>query len=487
MFLYILKRVLIFFPTLIAITLLTFAISVNSEGDPVEQMLNTTTGDGRIADKLASEETYNKMRHQLGLDLPVFYFSLSTYAQPDTLQLIAKPFHREMLGNMVAKYGNWPEIEAYYHKVRALDLATYATKKDSLNSEALIDVKAEVNELLIEYKPEKVDAAMSKLDELIVAANNLGHLSSLYTDAKSAYSTVKAEATTWKTYIPYLAWNGKNQYHRWVFGDGNWITGKGAVYTSGIIRGDFGVSYQDKRKVNTVLGERLWVTMRLSLISIVLTYLIAIPIGIFSAVNKGTTVDKISTGVLFALYSLPNFWIATLLITYLGGGDYLDWFPTYGLGKIPEGASFIEAFSISAYHHVLPVFCLTYGGFAFLSRQMRGGMLSVVGQDYIRTAYAKGLEKKTVIWKHAFRNSLLPIITLFANVFPLLIGGSVVIEVIFSIPGMGSWGYNAIIFKDYPVVFAVMLLAAVLTMIGYLVADILYAVVDPRISYSSKK
>ena len=135
---------------------------------------------------------------------------------------------------------------------------------------------------------------------------------------------------------------------------------------------------------------------------------------------------------------------------------------------------------------MLPIICSTYGSFAFLSRQMRGGMLSILSQDYIRTAYAKGLDSKNVIWRHAFRNSLLPIITLFANVFPIMIGGSVVLEVIFTIPGMGKWGYDAIISHDYPIIFTVMMLAAILTMIGYLVADMLYAVVDPRISFSDK-
>ena len=132
---------------------------------------------------------------------------------------------------------------------------------------------------------------------------------------------------------------------------------------------------------------------------------------------------------------------------------------------------------------VLPLITLTYGSFAFLSRIMRVGMIEIVSQDYIRTARAKGLSENKVIFKHALRNSLLPIITVFAAIFPTCIGGSVIIEVIFSIPGMGTEIFNAVLNYDYPMIVSFFTLIGFLTMVGYLVSDILYAVVDPRISY----
>jgi peptide/nickel transport system permease protein len=136
---------------------------------------------------------------------------------------------------------------------------------------------------------------------------------------------------------------------------------------------------------------------------------------------------------------------------------------------------------------VLPLFCWTYGGLAFVSRQMRGSMINSLSQDYIRTAKAKGVSERGVLWKHSFKNSLLPIITLFASVFPLAISGSIVLEIIFSIPGMGKLAFDALGARNYPVVYTVVMFSAVVTMLGYLVADICYALVDPRISYSSKK
>ena len=250
--------------------------------------------------------------------------------------------------------------------------------------------------------------------------------------------------------------------------------------SKGFIRFDFGKNYELQPVSEVIKGGIFW-TVVLSLLSILLTYSIAIPIGVYSSRRKGTKSDSIISTLLFMLYSLPNFWVATLMIVFLC--EILGWFPVFGLGDIPDGATALETFQIRAYHLVLPLFCWTYPSLAFLSRQMRGGMLATLSQDFIRTARAKGLEEKTVIWKHGFRNSLLPIITLFANVFPRMVSGSIVIEVIFGIPGMGKIMLDAINRSDFPTVFTVVMLTALLTMIGYLIADILYALVDPRIKY----
>jgi peptide/nickel transport system permease protein len=227
-------------------------------------------------------------------------------------------------------------------------------------------------------------------------------------------------------------------------------------------------------------------TLGLSLMSILLAYLIAIPLGVHSAIKKGTQGEKTITTTLFVLYSLPNFWIATMLVIFLCGGDYLSWFPAPGGSPIPDDAPLWYKFSEGCYRLLLPLFCWTYGSLAFISRQMRGGILASITQDYIQTARAKGLDEKKIIWKHAMKNSLLPVITLFASIFPLAISGSFVIETIFNIPGIGKLSLDALYARDYPIIFTVMMFTAILTMLGYLVADILYALVDPRISYTKK-
>ena len=176
-----------------------------------------------------------------------------------------------------------------------------------------------------------------------------------------------------------------------------------------------------------------------------------------------------------------------MLVVFITTPEYgMDWFNT-SLPYCSSTTSFWTCFWSTAANLVLPIFCITYASLAFISRQMRGGMLDVLQQDYIRTARAKGLSENKVVWKHGFRNSLFPIITLFASVFPRAIAGSVVIEIIFNIPGMGKLAFEAITHSNWPVVLAVLMLVAIMTMIGTLVADILYAVADPRISFNQNK
>jgi peptide/nickel transport system permease protein len=251
-----------------------------------------------------------------------------------------------------------------------------------------------------------------------------------------------------------------------------------------IVKLDFGNSFKDHRPVIDKLKERVPITLQLSIISVFLVYLIAIPIGIFSAVRQYSLSDKIITLFLFILYSLPSFWIAILLIMFFGGGEYLNLFPIYGLSS--EGA---ENFGViqwvldRGWHLVLPIFCLTYGGLASLSRYMRAGMLEVVRQDYIRTARAKGLPEKVVIFKHALRNSLIPIVTLLAYLLPEFFSGSIIIENIFSIPGMGKLAFESILARDYPTIMAIITISSFLTLAGILLSDIIYVLVDPRISF----
>jgi peptide/nickel transport system permease protein len=251
---------------------------------------------------------------------------------------------------------------------------------------------------------------------------------------------------------------------------------------------NFGESYKDHRAVMKIILERIPVSLQLSFISILLVYLFAIPIGVFSAVSQKSLADRIITVFLFILYSLPNFWVAMMLILFFGGGRFFNWFPVYGLNS--ESASqfgFWQWLLDRVWHLILPVLCLTYGGLAFISRQQRSALLEVIRQDYIRTARAKGLSEKVVIAKHAMRNSLIPIVTLASALFPAMLGGSVIIESIFSIPGMGKLGFDAILARDYPVIMGDATIAAFLTLLGILIADITYTLVDPRISFEAKK
>lgn len=242
------------------------------------------------------------------------------------------------------------------------------------------------------------------------------------------------------------------------------------------------------------LGERLLVSAKLNLVVFALIYLIAVPIGIYSAAFPRSWPDRAMTVGLFVLYSLPNFWVAEMLRIWLCDPER-DWkFPVSGLydDRFPQLTGWWrhfqefhswERFQDYIWHVTLPIACLTYGGLAYISRQMRAGMLEVIRQDYIRTAQAKGCSKSRTILVHALRNGLFPIITLFASLLPFLVGGSVIIEFVFNIPGMGLYAYEHVLAREYDVVMATLMLSAVMTLLGLLVSDIMYVLVDPRVSF----
>ncbi len=259
------------------------------------------------------------------------------------------------------------------------------------------------------------------------------------------------------------------------------------MWISRAARFDFGVSFRDRRPVMDKIMEAIPVTLLLNITAIMVVYIISIPVGVISASKKGGLFDRFSLASTLVLYSIPSFWAAMVLISFFGGGEHLNWFPitgmaSDGIGSLPWHGRIFNVL----WHMVLPVVCLTYGGFAFLSRFARSSILRTVDQDYIMTARAKGLPEWRVLVKHAMRNALIPFVTLIGALLPALIGGSVIIEEIFSIPGMGRLGFESVLSRDYPVIMAIAFISALLTLLGMLVSDMLCAVVDPRISVEGR-
>ena len=257
---------------------------------------------------------------------------------------------------------------------------------------------------------------------------------------------------------------------------------------------DLGESMSRHRPVGTMILEALPVTLLLNLITIPIIYSVSIYLGIHAARHRGKLQDVGSGTVLLGLWSIPSIWAGVMLIGFFASREYLKLFPTTGLHDVrAESMLFLPSFGPEGfqrgwlldtlYHLVLPVICLTYGGFAFLAKLSRGAVLEALMADYVRTARAKGLSEKAVLYNHVLRNSLLPLITVAAHLLPGLIAGAVVVETIFGIPGMGKLTIDAINARDREVVLATTLVAGVLSLIGILIADICYAIADPRVSY----
>lgn len=247
---------------------------------------------------------------------------------------------------------------------------------------------------------------------------------------------------------------------------------------------DLGKSFStDHRPVADKIFERLPITILINVLSLILILAIAIPIGVLSAVRRNSLFDKLTSVFVFIGFAMPTFWLALLLMILFG--VQLGWLPISGIRSLnyeylPAGAAFWDLVK----HLILPVTLSAFGGLAGLSRYMRSNMLEVIRQEYITTARAKGLSERAVIYKHALRNALLPVITILGLSIPGLIGGSVIFETIFAIPGMGQLFYMSVMSRDYPVVMGILFIGAVLTLLGNLIADVSYAVADPRIRVS---
>jgi len=248
-----------------------------------------------------------------------------------------------------------------------------------------------------------------------------------------------------------------------------------------LVRLDFGDSFsQDRRPVLDKILERLPITILINVLSIALILAVSIPIGILSAVRRRSLFDQATTIFVFLGFATPSFWLALLLMDFLG--VRLGLFPIAGIRSLGyEYMNFGGQILDMAHHLVLPVFVSAFGGLAGFSRYMRSNMLEVIRQDYILTARAKGLSEAVVICKHALRNALLPVITILGLSVPGLIGGSVIFETIFAIPGMGKLFYDGVMMRDYPLIMGILVIGAVLTLVGNLLADAGYALADPRI------
>jgi peptide/nickel transport system permease protein len=262
------------------------------------------------------------------------------------------------------------------------------------------------------------------------------------------------------------------QYGRWL---------------SRIARLDFGRSFApDGRPVLAKIAERLPVTLLLNIVEMLIILAIAVPIGVLSATRQYSTFDKVTTVFVFVGFATPDFWLALLLMILFGA--QLGWLPISGLRSLNwEYLSFWKQQTDFLAHLLLPILVATFGGLAGFSRYMRQSMLEVVRQDYIQSARAKGLAERVVIGKHALRNAMLPIVTILGLSLPGLIGGSVIVESVFAIPGMGQLMVQAVFERDYPVIMGNLVIVATLTLVANLIADLAYGLVDPRIRVGRRR
>lgn len=275
------------------------------------------------------------------------------------------------------------------------------------------------------------------------------------------------------------------QYLYWLIGN-DWVNidvdgdGEGDVWGTrqGFLRGDLGQSLQHKRPVLTLISERIPATLQLTFTALIVGYAVGIPLGVFAAVAHRGWFDQISRVISVIGNAIPGFWLALILIIVFSVN--LRWLPMSGMRDITNTSGNYTIFDSIPYM-IMPVFVLSLGTIAGISRFVRTEVLEVLGQDYIRTAYAKGLSNRSVWWRHAVRNALLPVATFIGPALGALLGGAVITEQVFSWPGMGRLVVNAVFQRDYPLVMGSVVISSILFIIGLIISDLLYAALDPRI------
>ncbi len=478
---YIIKRLLIMIPTFFGISLVIFLVINLAPGRP--GALRQTGDVGSYMRGEQTQESIRIFREQFNLDKPLLFNTRYAITNEEVMSHLEKV----MAGPSVPaaeRIHSFEQLEDYgYYIIPQLIHALQHAKDVRVRDSAAYFLRTNAQRPLPYPNAGTKDTAQRELNRAVNMENVMINPWRYYPDSP--------EGRKKEVIDNYLQWFDKHK-DRWDYSAPDkvrifFLETRFAKYWANLLRLDFGVSLVTREPVMRTMVSKLKYSIALSVTSLLLAYLIAIPIGIFSAVRKDTTTDRVITSGLFMLYSLPSFFVATLLLYYFSmGSDYsrLRWFPTGGW--ISSGSlemTTLQQLKDIGWHLILPVLCLTYGSLAALSRYMRAGLLDVIRADFIRTARAKGLSEKTVILKHALRNGLLPILTLLAGLLPAVLGGSIIIEYIFAIPGMGQWLISSIYQRDYNVIMAESLVSAVLTLIGILLSDISYALVETLITY----
>jgi peptide/nickel transport system permease protein len=472
---YALKRLLLVIPTFFAISLILFFVLNIAPGRPGADQ-GGAQGEGQAQEQ---RESYRIFKEQFHLDKPVLLNTRPWWTTEEVrswLQVAAGLSESASVGERIAAAERLEDGGEHLvpHLLRLLDDADPVLQQLAVARLAIAAQRPFVNE-------RRGDPAAARAANREIARENEELRGWTWAPGAppEAVAELRARWTGWAA-----ARAGALECAGLGCASVLLLDTRFAAYWENLLHLDFGVSTTDRRPVfETVMGK-LKYSLSLTLVSTLLAYFLAVPMGVFSAVRQGSRADTALTVTLFVLYSLPSFFTGTLLLKLLTEGAPFKLFPTGDFQTIsPDPWTTWDRLKDITWHLVLPIVTYTSGSLAALSRYARTGLIEIIRADFIRTARAKGLSEPVVIVKHAVRNGMIPILTLLGGLLPTLVAGSVVIEVIFNIPGMGQYIYQAINLRDYNAVMAVLLTSSLLSLLGILLSDLSYALVDPRISF----
>ena len=481
---YLIKRVLIIIPTFIGVSMMIWLVMTLAPGEP-----DAPGAGGQDSSELSSMESKNKnvrmFRRQYYLDRPRFWNNWTTLKEEDVLEAIKR----------AGKPADGPEeSKAKLKAVRSLDdwqmfavrplvsLLSSTANDPSLQN----DVLRYLRQSAYSYRPTYAAGYTPTEEERAQEKANDEQNRLIDTDAYKWSRDADGEkraavVATWKDW--YQKNRAKYEFEGWEkfkIGIGDTQFGK---YWSNMFHFDFGKSTVTKEPVLDMIVSRFKYSLSLAVPAFLIAWILAIFLGVFGATHHGSKADQTLGVGLFMLYSIPAFVAATVLQQLLAVDHRI--FPVKGFESANAATNLTtwEHLKDVLWHITLPLICYSYGGLAYISRQARSGMLQVLRADYIRTARAKGLKERTVVWKHGVRNGMMPIVTLLGTALPVLVAGSVFIETVFNIDGFGRLMIQSIFQRDYNVVMGIQLIVAMLTLVGLLLTDLIYASMDPRISF----
>jgi peptide/nickel transport system permease protein len=463
-----LKRFLYALFLLGVISIIAFGLSKLVPGDEILDYLSID--DSRYsssADPLQQRTAYARVANKRGLDLPMFYVSVIPGHYPDSLYAIVPVDDRQTVKKWAGASSNKEAVMQLYRDLKSgliyscpradtIEIAEKCCQGFStvLNTHDLFSVHHSIIRLHTLYAQSgHPDAVLGDL------------LNKLNQDIELLISEPNRLATT--AWLPSVNWHGnQNQYHRWMTG---FITMQPVT------------SLIDGRDAWSKILDALKWTLLLNGFSFLLAIFLGILIGVWSGTHEGSILERMLSLKLFALFALPSFWLATLFIYFFSSGEWLSIFPAGGLGPYQAAGSFFARAGVLLKHLTLPVLCLALGSLAYVSRQMKQSVVHQLNQPYVLSLRTQGISEKTIIRKHVFRNALFPMITMIGGALPALLSGSLIIEVIFSIPGMGRLMYTSLMARDWPVVFPILMFSAAITILSYILTDIIYKWADPRV------
>ncbi len=434
---------------LFAVSTLSFWICNHTNTDPIEQWCMLQHNENEGFDCIYSEEAALK-RKEWGLDLPLFYVEISTWAEPDTLYKITDKKKQKAALIWLQHCGDWQKVQNYLIASDALSKEFQYIINQHLTDSNYFEythIQREIHALSLET---------DSLELSQISAFPSLPSPSLPLFSQSANAMFKPKFNI-KNYMPKISFFGfDNQYHQWLIQ---------------VLQGNWGKSYRTNQAVSDRIWDFVGRSAMFALLSFVLAYMIAIPLGVLKTAYHHSFLDKATDAFIFIINALPSFAIGIFLIVFFANPDIFDWFsPTYN----SKGTWFERA--------TLPLIAYTIGSATYLTTFIQSLLLAEMQQDYIRTARAKGLCENFIYLRHAFKNILVPLLTSSAGLLPSLIGGSLALEYVFSIGGMGEEALAAIQNVDIPMILAIMTITGLLTVVGYMITDIFSYIIDRRMS-----